>query len=278
MKTLCFLAFLGTLSLHADIVNGPNGGYIVNQIPGGNTLVTGENSSTYIQRSGRNVNIISDGPTDLGAIQAAQLVTPPAPQPPEPNYSMMLQPVQVPVLDPVYYPQPRQSRPTPTPEQWSRYIPGKGWINVDPPKGLKHTAQGEPLLNPYTHGVTPTDHPPENPVPWQQFLIDCKVPSNKLMRERTMFAYMDAFNALEIYKIQIGYDPASEKKYSEQFTALLAPLSADQKTQIRQHLCEDFGVKNPKDIETKEMIPYLRQWIRSHQNQIAKSDTNSYTK
>jgi hypothetical protein len=265
MKTLCFFALLGTISLHADIVNGPNGGYIVNQIPGGNTLVTGENSSTYIQRSGRNVNIISDGPADLGAIQAAQLVTPPAPQPPEPNYSMIPQPVQIPVLEPVCYPIPQNdSRPNVVPEKLSRYIPGKGWVNVESPIGLKHSAQNEVLINPYTDKSIPTDYPPKDPKPWQQYLIAAKVPSNKLMRESTMLAYLHGFLVLDNYKTQIGHDPASEKKYSEQFTALLAPLSADQKTQIRQHLCEDFGVKNPKDIETKEMIPYLRQWIREH--------------
>jgi hypothetical protein len=135
---------------------------------------------------------------------------------------------------------------------------------VPAPKGLKHTAEGETLINPYTHGFTPTDHPPEKPNPWQQYLIGCKVPSNKLMRERTLTLCMAGFMELQSYKMRIGKDPTSEKKYHQQFTELLTPLSADQKTQLRQHLCEDFGVKDPKQIEIKEMIPYLRQWIRTH--------------
>ena len=143
---------------------------------------------------------------------------------------------------------------------------------IPAPKGLKHTAEGEALINPYTHGFTPTDHPPEKPNPWQQYLIGCKVPSNKLMRERSMFAFMEGFSALQSYKMRIGKDATSEKKYHQQFTELLTPLSADQKTQLRQHLCEDFGVKDPKQIETKEMIPYLRQWIRSHPEQVVKID------
>jgi hypothetical protein len=84
------------------------------------------------------------------------------------------------------------------------------------------------------------------------------------MRERTLALCMAGYMELQSYKMQIGHDTASEKKYSKQFTALLAPLSADQKAQIRLHLCEDFGVKDPKYIETKEMIPYLRQWIRAN--------------
>lgn len=191
------------------------------------------------------------------------IVTPTTPQPTvDPEASMRAKPMQMPTDDTDYYPvRYAAPRPRPTPEMWVDLYTGKP---VPAPKGLKHTSEGEALINPYTHGATPTDHPPANPSPWQQYLIACKVPSNKLMRERSMFAFMEGFRVMQSYKIQIGKDPTSEKKYNQQFIALMTPLSAAQKAQIRQHLCEDFGVKDPKQIETKEMIPYLRQWIRTH--------------
>lgn len=224
-----------------------NGGYNYSRIGNGGSVWGGVTAAP-----GTTVSAVVGSHGDI-----VPIVTPSAPEPVA-NYPI---PMPMPMVDSEYYPQQQSApHPNPTPEMWVDPYTGKP---APAPAGLKHTSLGEPLVNPYTHGVSPTDHPPVNPVPWQQYLIDCKVPSNKLMRERTMFAYLNGFNTLEIYKIRIGKDPGSEKKYHQQLTELMAPLSADQKAQLRQHFCEDFGIKDPKQIEIKEMIPYLKQWIRT---------------
>jgi len=250
-------------------------------------MVSGPQGCTYIQPSPIGANVISTGRCiDQGAIVAAQMARP-APMPqtaanPMPNALDQFQSQQaaawaqanqtmsaalasMPPASPIN----RQSHPAPTPEKWVMLNSNGQWASVDPPKGLKHTKEGEPLLNPYTHGVEPTEHPPTNPGPWQQYLIDCKVPSNRLMRERTLFAYLDGFGELECFKISIGYDENNLKKYHTQFMQLISTLNPDQKTQLRTHLCEDFGVKDPKYIQTKELIPYFRLWIRDHPQNVA---------
>jgi hypothetical protein len=281
-----FIGILATTAAVAQIIDIPKGCYSVEQLPGhGGSAITGGNGTTFITPCYGGTVVTGSGNVQ-GALVAAELSrsipTPQIAVNPMPialdqyqnqQFTVWAQANQTINAALESMPPPAsanlQIHPAPTPEKW--FMLNTNWqcVSVDPPKGLKHTKEGEALLNPYTHGVETTAHPPTNPGPWQQYLIDCKVPSNRLMRERTILAYLDGFNELECFKISIGYDENNLKKYHTQFMQLINTLNPDQKTQFRTHLCEDFGVKDPKYIQTKELIPYLRLWIRDHPQNVA---------
>jgi len=82
MKTAQYFAVLAilwamTCTGAAYVVNEPGGSYIVNPLPNGNTLITGDNSSTTIQRTWNGFNVIGEQGNVLGAITAASLASTP---------------------------------------------------------------------------------------------------------------------------------------------------------------------------------------------------------
>jgi hypothetical protein len=285
MKALTIIGIFATFcTSHAQTVWGNGQNYFVYPTAGMTTVI-GDRGATTIQPMAGSVNVMSTSPrVDQGALNAASLATLVAPQtalpvrtqanPPidavaqykaqqdaawaQANQTMAIALASMPPA------QHCQNQPQSISEKWVKYTSNGNWIQVDPPKGLKHTKEGEALINPYTHGVEPTEQPPTNPGPWQQYLIDCKVPSNRLMRERTLLAYLDGFIVLEQYKLQNRLDKESQTSFEKAYDQLLSCMNEQQKIDIKKNLYSDFGYNQPVKISKDKLFPYVLLWVRDH--------------